>query len=435
MKLRKQSNHSLARCAATLTAAMILALTLATNASASSHERPLYSFTGSPDASPNGALVADAAGNLYGTTPSEGSGTVFELSPPTTSGGAWTRTVIYAFQGGDTDGASLYGTLIFDKAGNLYGTTSVGGPDDRGTVFELSPPATSGGAWTESVIFFLSSDPNAGYNPAGKLAFDSDGNLYGTALNGGRDITNCGECGTIFELKPPAVSGGAWTPNVIHEFGQVTGDGATPVGDLTFRQGVLYGMTQHGGAYGQGTIFQMAAIHGVWTVSVLHSFSDSDGALPFGGLAFDAAGNIYGVTVNGGTHCTCGTVYELSPPSVTGNGWQLSTLYFFTGGSDGANPSGPLVRDKLGNFYGTARTGGLKNKQTNNNGTVYELSPPATAGGAWTETTLHEFSGTPYNDGSQPNYGLIEVNGKFFGTTAQGGAANLGTVFSLVIAP
>jgi uncharacterized repeat protein (TIGR03803 family) len=429
MRFARQSSYSSTRCAATLVAAMVFVLTLATAAFATTHEKTLYSFTGSPDASPNGALVADAAGNLYGTTPSSGSGTVFELSPPATSGGAWTETVLYAFQGGDTDGAYPYGTLIFDNAGNLYGTTSGGGPDNRGTVFELSPPATSGGAWTETVLFFLPTNLFKGYSPAGRLAFDGEGNLYGMAQNGGIHFHTC-DCGTLFELTPPAVSGGAWTPHVLHNFGLTTGDGANPVGDLTYWKGALYGMTAHGGTSGAGTIFQATRSHGTWTVSVLASFDGINGSLPFGALALDAAGNAYGVAVNGGF---AGTVYELSSPAVTGSGWQLSALYAFTGAKDGANPSGPVVLDSAGNIYGTARNGGLRNSQTNNNGTVFELSPPATSGGAWTETTLHEFGGGVYNDGSQPNYGVVVVNGKLYGTTAAGGLNNVGTVFSLAV--
>jgi uncharacterized repeat protein (TIGR03803 family) len=146
-------------------------------------EKVVYSFQGSLDGyRPSASLVADADGNLYGTTAFGGSssGTVFELSPPATADGAWTGTVLYAFQGGSNDGAFPMGTLVFDKQGNLYGTTEEGGPQGTGTIFELSPPATAGVAWTEAILWIFPQGLLRGYSPAGKLVIDASGNLYGT---------------------------------------------------------------------------------------------------------------------------------------------------------------------------------------------------------------------------------------------------------------
>ena len=155
-------------------------------------EQVLYSFAGGTDGNnPDGGLVADSLGNLYGTTTWGGPdsitpyGTVYELTPPAVAGGAWTKTVLYSFQGGANDGSTPFGTLIFDKLGNLYGTTQAGGPGNAGTVFELSPPAVPGNPWTETVLFIFPGDQSQGYWPFGKLTFDGIGNLYGTTEYGG----------------------------------------------------------------------------------------------------------------------------------------------------------------------------------------------------------------------------------------------------------
>jgi uncharacterized repeat protein (TIGR03803 family) len=412
------------------------------------HERVIYSFQDSNGTHPDGenattGLVADQAGNLYGTTRAGGTvaacscGTVYELSPPATKGGAWTETVLYSFLGGSNDGATPSGTLIFDRAGNLYGTTLGGGSNNTGTVFKLSPPATQGGSWTETVLFIFPADGSHGSWTQGKLAFDGVGNLYGTTEFGGSGATpNCdvGGCGTVFQLSPPATQGGAWTESVLYNFGVVSLDGILPWG-VIFRNGVLYGETQGGGTGSNGTVFLLVRKNGNWSEAVLYNFTGSEGSGPVGGLISDSAGNLYGTTHAGGnSYCIagCGTVFELSPPAVSGNPWQLTTLYSFTGGTDGAQPQAAVVRDTSGNLYGTASVGGLKNQYTNNNGTVFKLSPPAVAGGAWTETVLHAFGGTVVGDGTLPVSELILVKGAYFGTTYLGGSLNSGTVFSVV---
>jgi uncharacterized repeat protein (TIGR03803 family) len=231
-------------------------------------ETVIYSFLGPPDgAAPQASLVADAAGNLYGTAPGGGTGVnccgiVFELSPPATVGGAWTETILHTFlEGNANDGRFPLGTLIFDKLGNLYGTSAEGGTAGFGSVFELSPPTTSGGDWTETILWGFASG-SGGSQPSGKLVMDAKGNLYGTTAKGGGDP--CG-CGSVFELLTPKTSGEAWTHKVLYNFGTVAGDGVNIGPDLLLRDGILYGTTTANG----GTVFQLVPKPGFWTETIL----------------------------------------------------------------------------------------------------------------------------------------------------------------------
>ncbi|MGA2369618.1 MAG: choice-of-anchor tandem repeat GloVer-containing protein [Candidatus Korobacteraceae bacterium] len=291
-------------------------------------EKLLYSFcaqTNCPDGEyPYAGLIFDAAGNLYGTTQSGGNvggncgtygcGTVFELTP--TGGGSWTEQVLHAFNG--TDGSTPFAGLIFDAAGNLYGTTEDGGAYGEGTVFELT--LIAGGGWTEQVLYSFGNGTGDGTAPIAGLIFDAAGSLYGTTVSGGTYTCFGGdECGTVFELTPTA--GGGWTEQVLHNFTGAYNDGAYPYGDLIFdTAGNHYGTTSEGGNAGAGTAFELTPTEGgSWTQQVLHSFGiGTDGARPNAGLVFDAAGNLYGTTYFGGTNnsmCSCnscGTVFELT---------------------------------------------------------------------------------------------------------------------------
>jgi uncharacterized repeat protein (TIGR03803 family) len=443
MQLTKQATRSYGVNAMALIAAMILTLALSTSAFASAAaEHLLHTFTNSPDGfGPAAGLVADSAGNLYGTTPyggATGYGCVFELSPPTTSGGAWTESILYSFQRSDSDGQAPYGTLILDQQGNLYGTTAFSlSEQGAGTVFDLSPPTTSGGAWTETILYQFPANNGRGTSPEGKLVMDAQGDLFGTTNLGGSF-----GFGVVFELRPPSITGSRWRELTLHEFGGA-GDGSGVNNNLIMSRGALYGTTSNGGASGNGTVFELQKVSGVWNETILYSFAGTEGANPGAGLMFDALGNLYGTTIAGGAstncgnHSGCGVVFQLSPPAVSGGPWTETTLYSFTAGKDGAIPSASLVVDKAGNLYGTASQGGLRNSLTNNNGTVFELSPPASSGGAWTETTLHDFGGTPSGDGRHPFGELLLLNGKFYGTTSSEGLGTsaFGTVFSLVVTP
>jgi uncharacterized repeat protein (TIGR03803 family) len=359
----------------------------------------LYTFAGGEI--PSG-LIFDGAGNLYGTTYYGGAfniGSVFELSP---SAGGWTRTDLYSFTGG-ADGAnpSPYQSLVFDTAGNLYGTTTEN-TGSGGEVFKLSP---NGGAWTLSVLKILKAGA-----PQGALVFDASGNLYGTISN---------KSGTVFEMSP--ASGGSWNYRVLHTFTRNTRDGADPFGALAFdSSGNLYGTTVYGGdasncGAGCGTVFKFTpASGGTWHYRVIYRFKGgTDGKLPYAGVVSDSAGNLYGTTKQGGnTGCGddnggCGIVFELSP--ISNGTYRETRIHVFTDSSkDRSIPFDGLILDHAGNLFGTTSSGGSLAW-----GTVYKLTPTA---GRWKETVLYNFGDN--GDGGQPDAGLIsDSSGNLYGTT------------------
>lgn len=364
---------------------------------------------------PYAGLVSDAAGNLYGTTQEGGVyhlGTVFELSH--TEGGFWTEKVLHNF-GNKGDGEEPKGGLIFDAAGNLYGTTSQGA-HSGGVVFELSPK--TGGAWTEEILHTFKGAFNSGEGaaPLSSLTFDAAGNLYGTTSAGG-----IGDEGTIFELTP--TTSGPWTEKILQIFSNNGADGGSPQGNLIFDTlGNFYGTTVNGGASGDGVVFEMTPTGGGnWTEAILHSFSSTggDGQFPSSGLTFDAAGNLYGTTLAGGAF-NYGTVFELS--SSAGGNWTETILLNFNT-TDGEYPIAGLISDAHSNLYGTTGSGGA-----NGYGAVFVLTP--VIGGGWAETVLYSFGNFP--DGQTPEGGLIfDTSGRrLYGTTYFGGT-NDGTVFEI----
>lgn len=360
---------------------------------------------------PSGNLVVDSAGNLYGTTDSGGAfghGVVFELLRPVPPSTTWTETVLYSFQGGD-DGASPLAGVVSDRAGNLYGTTYQGGGGTApglGTVFELSTPATAGGQWTESVLHSFQDGNTDGFAPNSGVVFDSAGNLYGTTSYGGPSCTGSNNpgagCGTVFELTPPATPGAAWTETVIHFF-HFAG-GALPLGTPIFDSfGYLYGTAAQGGANGQGVAYRLkppAAPGGVWTYKVLYAFSGQpDSGTPEAALTLHK-GDLYGTASRGGTN-NFGAVFQLVPPEVAGGAWSENILYDFAGGNDGSLPTANVIFDSSGNLYSTTvYGGGLGSCDGGNCGTVFELTPPASSGN-WTETILHAFGAA--NDAAKVN--------------------------------
>jgi len=415
-----------------LRALAIFAVTLSvtsTWAATNWNEKVLHSFsifyTGGDRSS--AGLISDAAGNLYGTTVFGGTyscscGTVFELTPD--GSGGWTETVLYSFNG--TDGGYPQAGLIFDARGNLYGTTYGDGYYGPGTAFELSP--NQDGGWTETVLHTFGNGTD-GAAPYAGLIFDAAGNLYGTTTAGGTYnscLYSANYCGTVFELTPTV--GGGWTEQVLHSFNGT--DGAVPYAGLVFdAAGNLYGTTDVGGTDDAGTVFELTpAAGGGWTETVLYSFcaqpNCTDGGNPSASLILDAAGNLYGTTDYGGTYCPqgCGTVFELTPAG------RETVLYSFCAQpncTDGAYPSASLIFDAAGNLYGTTRGGG-----TYGYGTVFELTPEANGG--WMENVLHSFNDNG-TDGSTPEAGLIfDAAGNLYGTTQYGGVYyNGGTVFEL----
>jgi uncharacterized repeat protein (TIGR03803 family) len=332
-------------------------------------ESTLFSFpAGSGGSDPFSGVIFDAAGNLYGTSlgGSTGWGLVYELSPGT--GGGWTQSVLYQFQGG-ADGGKPLRNLVFDASGALYGVTGVGGANNLGTVFKLTP---LGGSWTESVIHSFTGGRD-GSNPNGKLTFDTAGNLYGTTTTGANTTTTIcaglGGCGTVFRMT----HGTHWQFSTIYTF--QGSRGGNPMGGLVFDPaGNLYGTTLMGGScrqssLGCGTVFKLTpSTSGGWKETVLHYFTnDYDGAGPIG-LVLDAAGNLFGAASHGGPPTLlCGTVFELTQVSGV---WKFAALTQFAGTNDGCFPSGGVTLDASGNVFGVTDLGGTSDK-----GVVYELSP------------------------------------------------------------
>jgi hypothetical protein len=365
-------------------------------------ETVLYTFKGKQydDGDlPNSGLLTDSQGNLYGVTAYGGSGdcvllgtnvgcgTVYELSPPQQKGDAWTETIVYSFPTAK-QGYLPNGNLVFDSAGNLYGATTFGGTKGTtcdefyggqcGVVFELSPPKTKGGAWTEKVLHNFASGAD-GANPNGGLALDGKGNVYGTTFGGGTEGGECGSggCGTAFELKPPTEKGDGWTEKVLHRFGQNAQDGANPAAGVVLgRSGGLYGTAEGGANSGSGAVFRLAAPSaggGPWKETVLYRFNDgNDGTNPTAGLVFDAYGDLFSTALGGETHG--GVVFRLKPPK-RGNSWPLTVLYNFTGSPDGNHPTAGLVFDSKGNLYSTTEWGGTGQSCQGGCGTVFEVSP------------------------------------------------------------
>ena len=308
-----------------------------------------------------------------------------------------TYTEVYAFTGG-SDGSGPDTGVVADAAGNLYGTTSYGGPAGYGTVYEL--PVTGG----EKTIHDLSSNEDGAYPRSGVIV-DNAGNLYGTAQQGGNIGCQDFGCGVIFRINP------ARTDKALHIFTDGR-DGGFPIAGLTRDQaGALYGTTQSGGR-GYGVIFRMdASGH----ESVLHSFSGPDGNAPDTKLVRDNAGNLYGATYYGGKSCNgvgCGVIFRLNRAG------KLTVLYKFSGGADGGIPTfGTLTLDRAGNIYGTTNYGGDLSCHVGvwpGCGVVYKIDP------AGNETVLYSFHHG--SDGALPSSGvLLDKKGNLYGATLEGG--------------
>ncbi len=369
----------------------------------------LSSFDGANHGdTPMSALIADSAGNFYGTTRyggSFGNGTVFKLSP---NGNGYDTSILYNFGSANADGAQPRAGLTMDGAGNLYGTTSLGGTHNQGTVFKLSPNGTD---YVQRVIYNFGDAASDGATPWAGLIMDAEGSLYGTTYNGGS-----ANLGTVFKLSR---NGNGYEESILYAFlGE--SDGAHPLAALLMDSaGNLYGTTTYGGTTDSGTVFMLTADGGtyrktnLWTFlygenpsssllmdsvgnlygtntpdqplfgggavyQISHSgkrttFGEDMKGMPFGGLVMDSAGNLYGTTARYFTD-TLGsdTIFKMSPSG------QFTTLYTFdrtvtsgpssAPGSNGAVPIGSLIMDRAGNLYGTASLGGA-----NSRGTVFKL--------------------------------------------------------------
>jgi uncharacterized repeat protein (TIGR03803 family) len=320
----------------------------------------IYSFAGDEDGEYTDTdLIIDGAGNLYGTSVQGGDfggGTVFQLAP---TGNTWVHTVLYSFTGGP-DGGEPYKGVTLDSEGNLYGTAVTGGSGSCeggcGVAYKLTD---TGGTWTQTVIHaFTGGDDGSG--PGAGLTIDNRGNLYGMTPTGGAF-----GLGVIYQLHPD--QSGNYTLKVIHTF-TVGKDGATgSAGRLLLRGGHLYGVATTGGAHGQGVAFELTPTpNGKWQLKPIYSFKGQpDAGFPYGALTVDASGNLYGTTYYDGAN-DLGAVYQLAPKP-TGE-WKEKVLYSFQGGNDGNSSIGSLVFDAAGNLYGTTSEGG------SGSGTIFRLS-------------------------------------------------------------
>jgi len=302
---------------------------------------------------PQGGVTMDRNGKLYGTTTlggstncSSGCGVVYKLTPPRNLG-SWTETILHFFNG--SDGANpAYGNLIFDQAGNLYGTTTYGGTYNHGTVFELTP---SNGSWTQTVLWNFTGGSDAS-DPWSGLTLDSDGNLDGTTSYGG----TYGR-GNVFKL---ARSGSGWTLTNLFSLNGFEGNNI--IGGVAMdSEGNLYGTATEGGPQGGGTVFELVPSNGGWAYRLIGFFAQGIG--PVDTPTLDAAGNLYLTTLS-----------ELGNGSVvkfvrSNAGWQSITLTTFEQ-NDGSEPYGSVILDPEGNIYGTASSGGSEH-----NGTAFEITP------------------------------------------------------------
>ena len=363
----------------------------------------VYSFTGGSDGgNPLAGFTIGAAGNLYGTTSAggaSGAGTAFKIT------GKGTELVLHNFTGG-ADGANPQAKLHMDASGNLYGTTIAGGASGVGTVFKITRKGN------ETVLHSFTGSAD-GASPIATLTMDGAGNLYGTTTAGG----SAGN-GTVFRLAPPKKKGENWTEKVLYSFGSGA-DGATPVAGVTLdAKHNLYGTTSAGGTYGYGTIFQLKRSKSGWTENILYNFQGGDdGSVPYAGVILDHSGNLYGGATGGGTGGG-GTIFELTPSNGT---WTFSVIYNIPGWSL-SGPFRNLMMDASGNLYGTTHCDGDYSA-----GTVYELTP---SGGTWTYTSLYVFTGSSDGQFSYSNL-VLDKQGNLYGTTGYGGADGAGVVFQI----
>jgi uncharacterized repeat protein (TIGR03803 family) len=275
----------------------------------------IHRFLGGTDgAFPESELTFDESGSIYGTTFGGGfagtescpggCGTVYKLTP---SGAGWEETVLHSFRG--VDGRYPWGGVVFDRAGNLYGTTIGGGgyqncPQGCGVIYELTP---SGSSWAVQTLHIFTGGSD-GSSPTGGLILDSSGNLYGTTSTGGP-----GGGGTVFELTP---TNSGWTFTTLYGIPGIGLAGEGVRGSLVMdRAGSLYGTTDADGANSRGSVFKLTPSNGSWTYTSLHDFNEpAEGWFPVPGVVLDSQGNLYGMTAIGGTtSCGCGVAFEITP--------------------------------------------------------------------------------------------------------------------------
>lgn len=381
----------------------------------------LHNFGASGDgAVPEGAPVIDSNGKLYGVTAAGGAGmcsdygcgAVYELAPQP---GQWNETILYSFDF-QTNGSSPLGPLALDPDGNLYGATSVGGATGLGVSFELSPEETG---WDFTTIYPNGSDTGFALGAKGDLyGFVGSGTYHAGAISELSPSPNVWDYTQLYSFCSLPHCPGGWGPKY-----PLTWD----------TKGNLYGTAYDGGANSRGVAFQLSLVRAtsyagaMWTYHIMHSFAafPTDGGLPGSGLTLDSEGNAYGASLNGGAHGN-GAIYKLTPFPPTPWTWKEIHIYDFPVGLGGGGfPTGTMVFDKAGNLYGTAG-GGIGCGSRYGCGVVFKLAPGAN--GFWTYSVVHNFSGT---DGAGPIGLAIDENGNLFGTTQTGGTYNEGVAFEI----
>ena len=308
----------------------------------------LYSFLGESDGDgPAFGALALYDGALFGTTEGGGYlGVAFKVGMTETG---WHEAVMHSF-GHGTDGNEPIGGVVFDQAGNFYGTTLLGGAYGNGTVYQVTPSGV------ERVLYSFTGRQDA-VNPAATVALDADGNIYGTTSFGGAYGV-----GAIYELSP---SGSTYSEKVLYSF-EGRKDGQNPVGGLILdTAGNLYGGTFDGGIKGGGTVYELSQSGGSWSFTLLYSFSGGYGG-PYNQLTFDAKENLYGTTMGEGAN-GFGQIFRLTPNH---GAWEFTDLYDFSDGSDGGDPYGGVAVDSHGNIFGTTNIGGSANQ-----GVMFEITP------------------------------------------------------------
>jgi len=379
----------------------------------------IYNFQGGASGAAPFGLVLGPNGTVYGYLGIGSSGCcnggIFQLSPPSTPGGVWTETVLYEFEGGN-DGSFPVGSPVIGPNGSIYGATRTGGLSTSqcvgcGTVFQLTPPAAPGGQWTETVLYRFQGPPDADF-PDTALAIGTDGSLYGTTYEGGSKSPPVNGNGTVYQVSPPSARGTNWKETVIRSFSQSGRAGANPTAGVAVGAGgVLYGSTTDG--YSVGSIFSLtppAAPGAVWKIELIRNFSTT------GTMAIGPDGKVYGISGNAGTEFA----FQLTPPASPGGNWTEVILHKFAPGPDGWDIVSSPVLDGNGNVYCTTTMGGASQS-----GVIFQLVPPANLGGSWTENLLYSFA---KNDGG--GQVILAPNGGLYGTSSFG-VYNQGAVYEL----
>jgi uncharacterized repeat protein (TIGR03803 family) len=316
--------------------------------------------------------------------------------------------------------------VTIGNGGVLYGTTAGGGTHNSGVVYSLAPPASAGGSWKQEVITNFEGNDAARENPTGALVAVASGVIYGSTTGGSSDYGSLD--GEVYSLRPPSASGGSWTRTALCTFAPRQGPVAIAMG----RKDVLYGITTFAGGVVLSCAPPASSGDG-WSETTLYDLLTGGGSNFYTNLIVGRGGVIYSTT--NGTVSSGGSVFSLTPPAAPGDSWTAATLFGFPPIADGVAPDG-LAVGPGGVLYGSTSLGGDTtdgNCNPSGCGVVFALTPPASPGGAWTQTVLHTFTSNP--DGAFPNLVTAGPGGVLYGSTYSGGTFGYGTLYSLTPPP